>query len=606
MRSQPDLRIGRSPHVRSGEARALPWITLSAVAVVLGLGLGLGLAAGLGLSGGTAGRALAGRAAHEASPCTATVDKVAAPTRLMLGETTRITLTLEAVCPADEAPIDVMLVMDASASMADDAKLTNAVAAARAFVDAMNLAASRVGLVVFNEAAGVRQPLSGDAAAIRSSLSGLIPGGRTNVSQAIEVARQHLAEAGDPDRTQAIIVLTDGRNTISGAEPIPLAAARAKGDGILVATFCAGGQCDPDLEPAASSRDLYFNVADVTQLVGLYATLAGQLQQNALRTLTVRDVLPANMYFIGGTGRPEPDEVTTDDQARTTTLTWYLVGGMPEGGLSYDVEPLEIGVHPTNVVATGDFVDKKGLSGQVVFPVPEVEVLAPPCLPRPLEVYFLIDDSTCLLNSSLNGMAAADAIAKGVEEVLGTMKLGRDTAAVIGFGDTAEIYQTLTVDKAALVDAARRVAMRDGQANLDLAYDEVRRELRSPRHRPSAQLVTLTVTDGPMMASPRRAEVRAEQLRGMGAKHYNIGVGPIVQHATLRGIAEPGGYRDIALGGDVITAYQELGAMFTPLGSDCVPVAELTPPATAQPTATPEPGTPPAVFRVYLPVGSVP
>lgn len=524
----------------------------------------------------------------------------------MLGETTRITLTLEASCPADEAPIDVMLVLDSSASMADGGKLANATAAARAFVDAMSLDPSRVGLVVFNEDAGVRQRLTSDGSAIRSSLSGLIAGGRTNVSQAIEVARAHLAEAGDPARTQAIIVLTDGRNTVSGAEPIPDAAARAKADGVLVATFCAGGQCDPDLEPAASSRDLYFNVADVSQLAALYATLAGTLQQNALRTLTVRDVLPPNMYFLGGTGRPEPDTVVTDPQNGTTTLTWFLAGGMPPGGLSYDVEPLEVGVHPTNVVATGDFVDRKGLPGRATFPVPEVEVLAPACLPRPLEVYFLIDDSTCLLNSSLNGMAAVDAIAKGVEAVLDTMQLGRDTAAVIGFGDTAEIYQTLTVDKAALVAAARRVAMRDGQANLDLAYDEVRRELRSPRHRPLAQLVTVTVTDGPMMASPRRAEVRAEQLRGMGARHYNIGVGPIVQHATLRGIAEPGGYRDIPLGGDVITAYVELGAMFVPLGRDCVPVAELTPPAPPEPTATPEPGEPPVVRRIHLPVGWLP
>lgn len=598
MRPPTPSPLGRAAERARSAPRPAAWLPAALLCALAG-------AAGA-LAAGAASGANALAQDQPVSPCTATVDKVAAPTRLLLGETTRITLTLEASCPADEAPIDVMLVLDSSASMADDAKLVNATAAARAFVDAMNLTASRVGLVVFNEDAGVRQRLTGDGAAVRSALSGLIAGGRTNVSQAIEVARAHLAEAGDPDRTRAIIVLTDGRNTISGAEPIPDAAARAKADGVLVATFCAGGQCDPDLEPAATSRDLYFNVTDVTELAALYATLAGRLQQNALRTLTVRDVLPPNMYCLGGTGRPEPDTVATDPATGTTTLTWVLAGGMPPGGLSYDVEPLEVGVHETNVVATADFVDKKGLPGQATFPVPEVEVLAPVCLPRPLEVYFLIDDSTCLLNSSLNGMAAVDAIAKGVEAVLETMKLGRDTAAVIGFGDTAEIYQTLTIDQEALVAAARRVAMRDGQANLDLAYDEVRRELRSPRHRPLAQLVTVTVTDGPMMASPRRAEVRAEQLRGMGARHYNIGVGPIVQHATLRGIAEPGGYRDIPLGGDVITAYQELGAMFVPLGRDCVPVAELTPAATAAPTATPPPGEPPVVHRVLLPWGGSP
>lgn len=572
----------------SGATRLAAALALAA-AFVLALALGA-------LAGPSGARAQAGE-----SPCEAEVTKVAAPRVLQLGETTRVTLTLQSVCPAELAPIDVMLVIDQSASMADDEKLVNAKRAAERFVAEMDFPQSRVGLVAFNHDAGIRSPLSDQPGPVEAAIDSLIAGGQTNVSGAMDIARQHLEERADPDRAQAMVVLTDGRNTVSGADPIPEAAQRAKAAGIVVATFCAGGDCDPDLEPAASTPDLYFNVTDTSRLVALYAELAGQLQRNALRSITVVDIVPANMRFLGGTGSPEPDDVDYDRPDGTTALTWRLGGAFPPDGLSYDLEPLEEGVHPTNVTAVADFVDRKGLSGQVPFPVPEVEVLVPPCLPRPLEVYFLIDDSTCLLNSRLNGMAAVEAIALGVGEVADQMKLGRDTAAVIGFGDTAEIYQELTTDRDAIVDAARRVAMRDGAANLDLAYDEVRRELRSSRHRPRAQVVTVTVTDGPMMAAPRRAEARADQLRAAGALHYNIGVGPIVQQTLLRAIAEPGGYRYIDLDDDVIGAYVELGQMFTPLGDDCVPIAELTPSPPAPPTATPSPGPTPAVFRGYLP-----
>lgn len=534
------------------------------------------------------------------SGCSVTPDKTADPAppeTMELGETARITLDLTAECEKEAAPIDVMLVIDQSASMAELGKLANAKAAAKAFLDAIDLDESRVGLVAFNHVAGIPSPLSSDREAIGERIDWLSPGGQTNISGAIDLARQHLEDVGSPERSHAMIVLTDGFNTVP-ADPVPVAADRAKALDITVATICAGGACDADLEPAASEPSLYFNVPDPTELVELYRTLASRLVENAIVSLTIVDVLPSNMRFVPGSAVPPVDSAVTDPTSRETTLTWTLRGGMPAGGLSYLVEPLEVGRHPTNVVATGEFVDRKGRSGETIFPIPEVEVVAPPCMPRALEIYILVDDSTCLLNTKLSGMSAIQAIAEGTDNLLDTLSMGRDTAAVIGFGDTAELFQELTTDQRAVYDGILRVAMRDSSARLDLAYEEVRRELRSPRHNPRAQVVTLAITDGPMMAAPDRSVARAEQLeRESGALHYVIAVGPIVQHTILKAIAVEGGYRHIALGGDILEEFDYMATVIGPLAEDCLPVDPT--PRPTEPAATPTPVRDPE--RLYLP-----
>jgi len=500
--------------------------------------------------------------AQEQSACSVTPDKVAAPSEIELGETVRVTLTLTSSCPPEQAPVDVVLVLDQSASMGNKAKLDNAKAAAVAFVEAMDLGQSRVGLVAFNQDAGLRVPLTQDGEKVTRAINDLFPGGQTNISGAIGVAHAELMRDVQ-GHALAMIVLTDGFNTVPGALPVPEAAAAPKADGVTIATFCAGGECDPGLQPAASGPAFYFNVDDTARLADLYRELAGTLQANALVTITVRDEIPANMRYLPGTARPVPDEVGAD------FLAWRLAGALPEGGLSYDLRPLAVGLHPTNVVAVGQFTDRRGLAGDTVFPVPVVRVTAPECMPRPLEIYFLIDDSNCLSGASLGGEPANIAIRKGVERVLDQVDLGRDIAAVIGFGDQAITFQTLTADRASIVAAAEMIGFRDETARLDRAYQAVADEMASARHDPSAQVVTIVVTDGPMSPALPLASAQADALRRRGVKHYAIGIGTLAQHALLRAIAEPGGYRELRFGGDVITAYREIGTIVAALADVC-------------------------------------
>lgn len=566
--------------------RTLPWFRIVlAVAVVCA-----------GLAMGAAGRGRPVAQAQTPSRCSVVPDKFAAPAEIPLGATVRVTLTLTATCPPEMAPVDVVLVLDESASMGNDGKLGNAKAAAKAFVAAMDLSQSRVGLVVFNHQAGVRTALTQNARNINGAIDGLISGGKTNISGAIDVATEELTR--DPQgHGLAMVVLTDGFNTVGGVDPVPVAAARAKAAGITVATFCAGGQCDPDLQPAASDPSMYFNVTDTSKLVELYTALAGSLQANGVASLTIRDEIPANMRYIAGSARPAPAEVGSN------YLIWRLTGLPGPEGLSYDLEPLEVGLHPTNVVATGDFVDRRGLSGSTLFPVPKVRVVVPPCAPVPLDVYLLIDDSNCLLNAFLNEMPARQAIVIGVERVLDQLSLGRDRVAVIGFGDTARTYQALTSDRAAVVDAARAVSMLDNSARLDLAYFETQRQIAATR-RAGARVVTLAITDGPMNAPLQLTELRAKALRDReGALHYTIGVGDLAQYATLRAVAEPGGMRELDFGGDVIGAYADLGGVIVAAARECPTQGGATATPGSSGNATPTPVLTPArpAYAVHLP-----
>jgi hypothetical protein len=537
--------------------------------------------------------------AQAESLCVPSLMKVAAPEEIQLGETVRVTLTLEIGCPDEEQPIDVVLVVDESSSMSDDGKIDIARLAGLEFLNAMDLDVSRVGMVSFtNGTAALRSGLTNDRTRIERALGALRPLGLTNISYAITLAHNELEANGRDGVTQAIVVLTDGRQTQADAEPILTAADRAKADGILIATFCAGVDCDADLSQAASSSDLHFDVPDPSELPGLYRTLAGTLQANGIATLTIRDEIPSNMRYIVGSAEPAPSEEGPG------YLVWTFAGLPPESGISYLLEPLQPGVHPTNIVATVEFTDLHGHPGGATFPVPRVRVVGPDCVLQPVEIYFLIDDSNCLFGHMLNGVDSLTAIRMGVEAVVDQMDLATDKAMVIGFGDRAIPLQTLTSDKQLILDAVMRLTMRDGTARLDLAFDEVAKELEGPRHDPAARIITLTITDGPMMQIPELAELKGIALRNRyGAHHYAVAIGFVSQHSVLRAVCDPGGYREIPFGGDVITPMSELGGIGIALRDGCPPTGASPTPSSVPPGGTPTASPTPrhGEWLTYLP-----
>jgi Ca-activated chloride channel family protein len=116
---------------------------------------------------------------------------------------------------AGEVPIDLILLLDTSASMID--KMSIAREAALGVLQKLR-PVDRAALVGFNDGVRVLQALTDDRASLEAALTGFRPSGATALHNAIYVALREFGrsakQAGDV-RRQAIAVFSDGQDTAS-------------------------------------------------------------------------------------------------------------------------------------------------------------------------------------------------------------------------------------------------------------------------------------------------------------------------------------------------------------------------------------------------------
>ncbi len=143
-----------------------------------------------------------------------------------------------------EKGVDIMIALDCSKSMlATDIKPNRLEQAKREIIDLLNMMQSdRAGLVAFAGTSILQCPLTLDYSGFSIFLNALnpdyLPMGGTDISGAIHTAINGFETASDTDK--AIIIITDGENTVG--DPVAVAAEAAK-SGIKI--FCIGvGQED--------------------------------------------------------------------------------------------------------------------------------------------------------------------------------------------------------------------------------------------------------------------------------------------------------------------------------------------------------------------------
>jgi len=128
----------------------------------------------------------------------------------------RIPQTLEFFEPDGQVPLSVVLLVDASTSMAG-AKLTRAKQAATAFLGHLG-GTDLVEVMAFNQLTDRRLALSPDRAAASRAIAELRAGGQTGLWEALIVALRDLQHAERRDageRRHVILVLSDGEDTSS-------------------------------------------------------------------------------------------------------------------------------------------------------------------------------------------------------------------------------------------------------------------------------------------------------------------------------------------------------------------------------------------------------
>lgn len=348
--------------------------------------------------------------------CVVAGDKVADPTRIVLGEATTLRLTLRGACGIGEAPSDIVLVLlyhPPTFGGAPDDPAAPIIRELRRLVARIDYRKHRVGVVAYFGDNVVEQPLTGDPAAVLAAIQKLTrrwPGGCQawgngpvycqvvpRLDRAMQTAQQQLEAGGERRRVMLLYQPQYCNRTFEyvdflcrGYAPAETTAAAIRAAGTQVVVFDgnrtgwrrfrilpdripAGGSrlYNADAQPLASSdADVVFDFAQAQHRMVRYRV------PDVLATdLAVTDTLPANMRLVPGSvsapGAPSGADVTwTIDRLPYVAAPFTLV-----------VEPRQVGRWPTNVRAAADFVDGWGRPGHIDFPVPQVEVVAPTATP---------------------------------------------------------------------------------------------------------------------------------------------------------------------------------------------------------------------------------
>lgn len=506
--------------------------------------------------------------------CRVRGDKRAAPESLRLGGQVTVELLVGGDCPNTLPRADIVLAIDRSFSMTENNGITATRQAATAFLDALDLAEDRVGIVAFNNTASLVQPLTGDPTAAKAAIAGLVPIGGTDIARAIDVAAAELFGVRRRSNAKPILILlTDGRPSRGPDETLQAAAAaRQRGAQIFTIGF---GDVDPMIMAltASTPEDAYI-VASTDTLMAVYTEIANRLTADVLaKEVHIADELPPDMTYIAATDGPAPT-------VSGRILTWDLVD-VPFGGirLAYTVRPQTRGRRPTNVGASATFVDGLARPGQLRFPVPEVSVLdleptatptftpKPTATPRPtptpipLPVYLPVtlrqscssaDISTDVIIVMDNSGSMAEPVRPGgptrlqaavaAAGVLVERMRAADRAAIVAFNREAALVQELTGDKellSAKLNGLQSAAGTRMDLGLAVAYDE----LVGPRAVVGNTRAVVLLTDGVSEIEDQFVLDQAARVKPEVARLFVIGLGSAadLNFGLLRSVASSPG-----------------------------------------------------------------
>ncbi len=495
--------------------------------------------------------------------CAATVDKTAAPGIVEQGDAATVTLVVGGTCPGHFTRHDLMIVLDTSWSMTygqfgvAGSHQSGRMAWGRAkdlldtVLAALDTDVVKVGLVTFGDGAGLQVPLPGEIGEMRARLAALQPDGDTRMGAGIDLAQRELEGVrGEPGAKRSILVVSDGifkddpRPAIQAARAAGIEVAalaittyeftpRARAD--LLGLFGDPAQVFVDPEPAAA--------AQIIRAISSFVP-----NPDLFASLTVRDVIPANMRYVPGSASPPAAW-----DAPTRTLTWTLADiGAAGAALSYQVVPEELGTWPTNVEAELRYRDALGAEGRLVFPIPQVTVVAPSTPARvflpwagnrwcrvaraPLDIVLVLDVSSTMGAPAGGGQTTKLAVARAASKSFLTyLDWRRDRVAIVAFDAGAHRLAGFVDDRAAAAAMLDQLAVGLG-TRIDLGLAEAGALIEAER-RPTVHSAVILLSDGMQNGTEAPVRLEAQRLKAQGASIVTIGLGADAATELLRDIA---------------------------------------------------------------------
>ncbi|MEZ4771478.1 MAG: substrate-binding and VWA domain-containing protein [Caldilineales bacterium] len=176
---------------------------------------------------------------------------------------------------------NIYLVVDTSGSMEGE-KLAAAQAALREFLDQIKGEEERVGLVEFSTFVNNIDPLdtmANNRAHLERSIDNLEAGGDTALLDAIMVAYDRIQQDPDPERINAIVAMTDGRENASSTTLLRLRETIRRGNSngvpVVVFTIAFGDDADYDvLQTIADASGGQMRQGDLETIRQLYRILS--------------------------------------------------------------------------------------------------------------------------------------------------------------------------------------------------------------------------------------------------------------------------------------------------------------------------------------------
>jgi Mg-chelatase subunit ChlD len=193
----------------------------------------------------------------------------------------------------DLRPLNLVLVIDKSGSMADSDKMSRVKASLQAMVAKLR-PEDVISIVTFDNGARVLYPASriGDGHGLRYAIDCIQPGGGTNIHSGLMLGYQEAKKNFRQGVTNRVILLTDGIANVGVVDPGRIAAdsSECNGQGIDLSTIGVGLDLNNDLlrTLAKSGRGLYHFISDYKDIDKVFVNEVQSLVSSVAKRVQVR------------------------------------------------------------------------------------------------------------------------------------------------------------------------------------------------------------------------------------------------------------------------------------------------------------------------------